>query len=57
MKDCNEESYYTHSDDIRNGITPKRFYWQFLVLEGKNCDENVHEGGHVVDEMTSSTIK
>ena len=21
-------------------------YWQFMVLEGKDCDENAHEGGH-----------
>ena len=40
MRDC------THSDDIHNGIMPKRTYQQFMVLEGKDCDENVHEGGH-----------
>ena len=25
---------------------PKCTYLQFMVLEGKDCDENAHEGGH-----------
>ena len=25
---------------------PKCTYLQFMVLEGKDCDENGHEGGH-----------
>ena len=37
---------YTHGDDIRNGIMRKRTYQQFMVYEGKDCEENVQEGGH-----------
>ena len=25
---------------------PKCTYLQFMVLEGKDCDDNAHEGGH-----------
>ena len=25
---------------------PKRTYLQFMVLKGKDCVENAHEGGH-----------
>ena len=25
---------------------PKRTYLQFMVIKGKDWDENVHEGGH-----------
>ena len=42
---CYYQIWYRAARVISQSAT-KCTYLQFMVLEGKDCDENAHEGGH-----------
>ena len=48
---------HTHSDDIRNGIMPKRTFSSLWCLKGRIVMKMCMKDMGVVDEMTSSTKK
>ena len=44
--DVADEMSLSRSKRNQAQSAPKCIYVQFMVLEGKDCDENAHEGGH-----------
>ena len=44
--DVTDEMSLLRSKRNQAQSAPKCTYLQFMVLEGKDCDENAHEGGH-----------
>ena len=44
--DVADEMSLSRSKRNQAQSAPKCTYLQFVVLEGKDCDENAHEGGH-----------
>ena len=44
--DVADEMSLSRSKRNQAQSAPKCTYLQFMVLEGKDCDENGHEGGH-----------
>ena len=44
--DVADEMSLSRSKRNQAQSAPKCTYLQFMVLEGKDCDENAHEGGH-----------
>ena len=44
--DVADEMSLSRSKRNQAQTAPKCTYLQFVVLEGKDCDENAHEGGH-----------